>query len=128
MTPDRSQFVTHNGSVSTYREFVDALTGAVSGLPEGSGLHILSETVTSPTLARQLAQVLETYPQAQWHQYDPLTSDTAREGARLAFGQDVHTFYDFSQAESSCHSGRTSWVKVLHSSPTAGPSPRAAAC
>lgn len=60
--PDRSQFVTHNGGVSSYRGFVDALTGAVSGLPEGSGLHILSETVTSPTLARQLAQVLETYP------------------------------------------------------------------
>lgn len=97
--PDRSQFVTHNGSVSSYGEFVDALTGAVSGLPEGRGLHILSETVTSPTLARQLAQVLETYPQAQWHQYDPLTSDTAREGAQLAFGQDVHTFYDFSQAD-----------------------------
>src|SRR5262249_11560582 len=39
------------------------------------------------------------FPQAKWHQYEPVNRDNARAGAVLAFGQDVNTIYDFSKAE-----------------------------
>lgn len=97
--PDRSQVVRNVGNATTFSAFVEAATAALNGLQGGAGLHILTETVTSPTLARQLAQLLQRYPQAQWHQFDPLWSAGAFEGARLAFGEDVAVRYDFAEAD-----------------------------
>jgi Fe-S-cluster-containing dehydrogenase component len=96
--PDRSQFVTNRGQASTYREFVQVLNTALAGLQGGAGFHILTESVTSPTLARQLAEVLAQFPEAQWHQYDGLQTGT-QAGAEQAFGRPVQTIYDFSQAD-----------------------------
>ncbi len=97
--PDRAQEVLKNGTVSSWEAFNEALSDTLSGLSDGAGLAILTENVTSPTMAAQLRSVLEAYPQARWYQYDPLHSDNAYEGARLAFGQDVTAVYDFSQAD-----------------------------
>ena len=58
---------------------------------KGAGLRILTETVTSPTLAGQLRELLGEFPEAKWHQYEPVGRDHARAGARLAFGEDVET-------------------------------------
>ena len=44
-------------------------------------------------------RLLQSLPQAKWHQYQPLGRDNVREGARLALGRPVDTIYDFSQAE-----------------------------
>ena len=96
--PDRAQITINSGNPSTYTDFVETLTGTLGGIGDGAGLHILTETITSPVMAEQLAQVLRTYPQAQWHQFDPAYSDGVRQGAQLAFGEDVQTRYDFSQA------------------------------
>jgi molybdopterin-containing oxidoreductase family iron-sulfur binding subunit len=60
-----------------------------------------TETITSPTLASQMKQVLTDFPEAKWHQYEPVNRDNARAGAMMAFGQDVHTTYDFSKADGS---------------------------
>ena len=96
--PDRSQFVTGNGEASSYGEFAQVFATALAGLQEGAGFHILTETVTSPTLARQLAEVAHAFPQAQWHQYTALHTG-AYGGAEAAFGEPVQTLYDFSQAD-----------------------------
>jgi len=96
--PDRSQFVTSGGEVSTYGEFTRVFNTALAGLQGGAGFHILTEPVTSPTLARQLAELLRAYPQAQWHQYSALQV-SAQAGAQRAFGEPVQTLYDFSQAD-----------------------------
>jgi MoCo/4Fe-4S cofactor protein with predicted Tat translocation signal len=90
--PDRSQNIVGGAD---WAAFATALQGAASG----SGFAILTETVTSPTLARQLAQVFETYPNTKWYQYDQLHNDNALEGSRLAFGESVTTRHDFSQAD-----------------------------
>jgi len=66
---------------------------------KGAGLRFLTETITSPTLASQMKQILTDFPEAKWHQYEPVNRDNARAGAMLAFGQDVHTTYDFSKAD-----------------------------
>jgi MoCo/4Fe-4S cofactor protein with predicted Tat translocation signal len=94
--PDRSQaIVAKDNSSVDFAAFATALQGAASS----SGFAILTETVTSPTLARQLAQVFEAYPDTRWYQYDQLHNDNALEGARLAFGESVTTRYDFSAAD-----------------------------
>jgi molybdopterin-containing oxidoreductase family iron-sulfur binding subunit len=65
----------------------------------GAGLRILTETVTSPTLAAQIKAVLAEYPQARWHQYEPLSPDNARDGAQLAFGQPAEARYRLAEAD-----------------------------
>jgi MoCo/4Fe-4S cofactor protein with predicted Tat translocation signal len=90
--PDRSQTIVGGAD---WAAFATALQSAA----DGSGFAILTETVTSPTLARQLAQVFETYPNTRWYQYDQLHNDNVLEGSRLAFGESVTTRYDFSQAD-----------------------------
>jgi molybdopterin-containing oxidoreductase family iron-sulfur binding subunit len=68
-------------------------------LRKGAGLRILTGTVTSPTLADQIKSLLAQFPQAKWHQYEPCSRDTAREGAKQAFGEYVNTVYHFDQAD-----------------------------
>ncbi len=67
--------------------------------PAKGGLRILTETVTSPTLANQINTLLAALPTAKWHQYDPAGRDSAREGSKLAFGQYANTIYHFEKAD-----------------------------
>ena len=96
--PDRSQAVTHKTVVSTWDAFDAALSRRMQQLAQGQGdgLRILTETVTSPTLAAQMQALLARYPKAQWHQYEPVNRDNVHAGAALAFGTplDVHHHYD----------------------------------
>ncbi len=99
--PDRSQVVNNAGRISTWNAFLTAFNTELEGerLSGGAGLRLLTETVTSPTLANQLGQWLRKFPKARWHQYEPVNRDNARAGARLAFGEDVNTYYRFDRAE-----------------------------
>ena len=67
--------------------------------PRGAGLRILTETVTSPTLAAQIRALLAQFPDAKWHQYEPCGRDAAHDGAMLAFGKPVNTVYHFDKAD-----------------------------
>ena len=98
--PDRSQVVTRNGQVSTWESFSATLQRQLAGLAsrQGDGLRILTETVTSPTLAAQMKQLLQRYPGARWHQYEPLNRDNVYEGARIAFGEPLDIRYRFDRA------------------------------
>jgi len=99
--PDRSQTVTQGGQPSTWDAFVAALGAelAKQAASGGAGLRVLTETVTSPTLAAQLQALLATYPAARWHQYEGVHRDHAIEGARLAFGEPVGVHYRLDQAD-----------------------------
>ncbi len=98
--PDRSQVVRHIGEIRPWNAFVDAMRLALDGQRErqGAGLRILTETVTSPTLAHQLRSLLHELPQARWHQYEPLNRDNPRAGSILAFGEVVDTQYHLDKA------------------------------
>jgi molybdopterin-containing oxidoreductase family iron-sulfur binding subunit len=98
--PDRSQVVQNAGRISTWSEFLAAAMRALAAqkAKKGAGLRILTETVTSPTLANQIQTFLKDYPEAKWHQYEPVNRDMARAGARVAFGADVDTQYRFDKA------------------------------
>jgi MoCo/4Fe-4S cofactor protein with predicted Tat translocation signal len=99
--PDRSQTITYLGDVRTWSDLGGALHGPLSvqsGL-SGSGIRILTRTISSPTLASQMKEFLENYPLAKWHVYDPINRDNVVEGAKLAFGQPMETRYDFARAD-----------------------------
>ena len=99
--PDRSQTIIRRGEIRPWSEFVTELNGALmaqTGLG-GAGLRLLTETVSSPTLADQITRLLAKYPQAKWIQYDAVSRDYAREGARLAFGEYVEPQYRVAQAD-----------------------------
>jgi molybdopterin-containing oxidoreductase family iron-sulfur binding subunit len=99
--PDRSHAITHRGRIGTWDELLTELKAALNAqqAKSGAGLRVLTETVTSPTLAQQMKDLLAAYPKARWHQYEPLNQDNARGGALLAFGRDVACQHRFDLAE-----------------------------
>ncbi|NTW00787.1 MAG: TAT-variant-translocated molybdopterin oxidoreductase, partial [Oscillochloris sp.] len=99
--PDRSTQVLNKGVASTWNDVTSALAAALEGqsASQGATMRLLTTTVTSPTLADQINQLLVKYPQARWYQYEPINRDNVVAGARLAFDQDVTTRYDFSKAQ-----------------------------
>lgn len=99
--PDRSTTVIRNGLINTWDEAARTLSETAESLRanQGAGLRILTGTVTSPTMASQLAGLMSEMPSAKWHQYDPAGNDSAREGSMLAFGDYVETVYRFDLAD-----------------------------
>jgi len=99
--PDRSKTLTNLGEIRPWSALLGTIRAAmVSQQPlKGAGIRILSESVSSPTLAAQIRDVMTRFPSAKWHQWDPASRDGARNGARLAFGQFADTHYDFSKAD-----------------------------
>ena len=99
--PDRAQTLTHRGEVRTWSACVGAIQTALGAQKaiKGTGLRILSEPVTSPSLAELLATTLQEYPAAKWHQYDPVGSDGARTGIRQAHGSAANTVYHLDKAD-----------------------------
>src|SRR5262249_4889389 len=87
--------------ISTWEALLAATKTALDAqrLSQGGGLRVLSETVTSPTLAHQIQTLLAEFPTARWHQYEPVGRDTVLAGARLAFGEDVDPQYHLDEAE-----------------------------
>jgi molybdopterin-containing oxidoreductase family iron-sulfur binding subunit len=99
--PDRSRSVTYLGEVRPWVSFsgaMQAILGEIRALG-GTGLHFLTETVTSPTLAAQFAGVMAAIPGARWHQWDPVTPDGMHQGGQLAFGAPVHVHYKLDAAQ-----------------------------
>jgi len=99
--PLRAVNVLNNGEVSTFEAFSSALETVIASLgsSDSSGLRVLVETTTSPSLAKQLDDLVEKYPGARWYQYEPLTRSNVVEGARIAFGEAVDTVYHFDGAD-----------------------------
>ena len=99
--PDRAQVVIYNGRIGSWSTFLTSVEQYRADLllRKGAGLRILTGAVTSPTLADQITSLLAQFPQAKWHQYEPCSRDTAREGAKQAFGEYVNTVYHFDRAD-----------------------------
>ncbi|HEY3762335.1 MAG TPA: TAT-variant-translocated molybdopterin oxidoreductase [Verrucomicrobiae bacterium] len=98
--PARSQAVLNNGSPDTWENFVAAMNQCLLTQQAGKsrGVRLLTETISSPTLAAQIYDLLEKFPGARWHQFEPANHDNVYEGARLAFGRIVETQYHFEKA------------------------------
>lgn len=99
--PHRAQTIVGEGRIRSWQEVVALLVERRARFTprHGEGLRLLTGTITSPTLAAQIAAVQSAFPQMRWHQWDPLHRDSVRQGAQLAFGRVVETIYDLSQAD-----------------------------
>ena len=98
--PDRSQTPVFEGRISSWGAFVAGMGNLRTQFaPKGTGVRILTDTVTSPTLGAQIRKLLEQFPGAKWHQYEPCGGDSAREGSRLVFGRPLNAVYRVDQAK-----------------------------
>ncbi len=99
--PDRSKEILFRNEPKTWQTFMNALRTAVqeNRADGGAGIRFLTETVTSPTLIAQMAQVQRELPNARWYQYEPVNRDSATAGAKMAFGSAVNTIYKYDLAE-----------------------------
>ncbi|MEZ6097768.1 MAG: TAT-variant-translocated molybdopterin oxidoreductase [Pirellulaceae bacterium] len=99
--PDRSETVMNAGEISTWDAFLTTLRAKLEGQGplQGRGIRLLTETVTSPTLAAQITEFRQLYPESQWHQFEPVNRDNALAGAKLALGEYVSTHYHLDRAD-----------------------------
>ncbi|MCS6771998.1 MAG: Fe-S-cluster-containing hydrogenase [Kiritimatiellae bacterium] len=98
--PDRSQAHLKFGRQATWDQFIREVENELVSLQlsQGAGLRILTESVTSPTLIAQIRSLLERFPQAKWHVYEPVNHDNIFAGAELAFGEPLWPRYHFDKA------------------------------
>jgi MoCo/4Fe-4S cofactor protein with predicted Tat translocation signal len=98
--PDRAKTITNRGEISSWGSFLTAVQTAASRQKgrQGAGIRFLSGPITSPSLAELMATVLADFPQAKWHQYDPISGDGARMAASAA-GPASEGIYHFDKAD-----------------------------
>lgn len=103
--PDRSdgviEAVGKDGNRRTWEEFDAAFAEriALHEGQQGEGLAILCGASSSITRQRLQQLVTSRFPQAIWSQYEASYSQSAADGATLAFGQSVRAHFDFSRAK-----------------------------
>jgi MoCo/4Fe-4S cofactor protein with predicted Tat translocation signal len=103
--PDRRSLVTkRSGGTATESDFAKfaAETGPnwqALRSKQGEGLRVLAGATSSSTLADVRRRFETTYPKAKWHEWEALSGDESREGARLAFGAVYRPLYDLAAAD-----------------------------
>src|SRR5204862_7649584 len=97
--PDRSANVRHLGAISTWDAFAAGLQAALRPRGRDTRIRVLTETVTSPSLAEQLRRLTERFPQARWHGHEPIDRAKVAAGARQAFGEYVEAQYWLERAD-----------------------------
>ncbi len=99
--PERSRTLQYLDEIRPWTAFLGTAREAADEerATRGAGLRILTETISSPTLASQLAGLLHDFPAARWIQWEPAGRDNARAGARLAFGEYADVVADLAGAD-----------------------------
>jgi molybdopterin-containing oxidoreductase family iron-sulfur binding subunit len=89
--PDRSQSVTLKGTRSSWNDFVMAWAklSEAHAADGGASLAVLSESFSSPTLARLASEFRARYPKAIWATYDAVSDENRIAGLRSATGRDL---------------------------------------
>jgi MoCo/4Fe-4S cofactor protein with predicted Tat translocation signal len=97
--PDRAQTLTYRGEIRAWSDFMAAMRNALGAQRprQGVGIRILTESITSPTLAAQMREVLADLPAAKWHQWEPTAGAAA--ATRQAVGHPASVQYHFDRAD-----------------------------
>src|SRR5687767_15174585 len=98
--PDRSQSITLKNARRSWNDFVTAW-GELSkahAADGGAGLAVLTESFSSPTLARLASELRARYPKLQWATYDAVSDENRLAGLRQAAGRDVDLMLRFDRA------------------------------
>ncbi len=99
--PDRAQTPQNLTRIRSWGAFGDEMEAQLAAQQPlgGSGIRFLTESTTSPTLARQMREFLARFPQARWDRYDGAHRNGLREGTRAAFGRRAEFYFDLSRAD-----------------------------
>ncbi|MGE5268046.1 MAG: TAT-variant-translocated molybdopterin oxidoreductase [Thiohalocapsa sp.] len=99
--PRRSHTIVRDGQIESWQSLVGALFERRNALRKngGDGLRLLTGTVTSPTLAAQIAALQQAFPAMRWHQWEPLARDNEMLAARQALGRPCELTYDLGPAD-----------------------------
>jgi hypothetical protein len=91
--PDRSRAILDKDSIASSEALQQALQAQLQRMRQrsGEGFRLLTGRVTSPTLLRQIDELLQMFPNAKWHAYDPVDADNEQSGSVLAFGRALRT-------------------------------------
>ena len=98
--PDRSHAIRLKGETKSWSDFVTAW-GELSkahAADGGAGLAVLSESFSSPTLARLATEFRTRYPKATWATYEAVSDENRLAGLRAATGRDVDQMLRMDQA------------------------------
>ena len=89
--PDRSQSVMLKGARKSWADFVKAWgpLAEAHAADGGAGLAVLSESFSSPTLARLVTELRAKYPKVQWATYEAISDENRLAGLRSATGRDL---------------------------------------
>jgi len=98
--PDRSQFIALKGAGKSWTDFVTAWGqfSQAHAADGGAGLAVLSESFSSPTLARLSAELRARFPKMRWATYDAISDENRLAGLRQAVGRDVDLVLRFDRA------------------------------
>src|SRR5262245_28426170 len=89
--PDRSQWLAQKSARKSWADFVTAW-GELSKAHTadgGASLAVLSESFSSPTMARLVSELRTRFPKLQWATYDAVSDENRLAGLRQATGRDV---------------------------------------
>ncbi len=97
---DRSQVVRLKGEQKSWADFVTAWTelAKAHAADGGAGLAVVSESFSSPTLARLATEFRARYPKATWATYEAVSDENRLAGLRSATGRDVDLMLRIDQA------------------------------
>jgi MoCo/4Fe-4S cofactor protein with predicted Tat translocation signal len=102
--PDRSQSLLRRDGRQWFRptwdEFQDFAAGHFAVLRDrgGAGLAVLSEVSASPTVQSLREDFRRVFPQAGWHEYEPVSREQELLGAGQAFGRPVRSHWNLREA------------------------------
>ena len=98
--PDRSRNIRSGTRVATWEGLLQVLQSRLAGRNArgGAGLRLLTGTICSPSVHAQISRLLARYPNARWHQWQPVNRDNIYAGARLAYGEPLETVARFDRA------------------------------
>ena len=113
--PDRSQAPRFQGRETTWEAFATVAAEQAERFDQrgGRGLHVLLGATSSPTLQRQLDELMRRWPEARLYRFEPWEGEELAASER-AFGRQLETRQHFHRAE---------WV-VSFDDDWLGPGPR----
>jgi molybdopterin-containing oxidoreductase family iron-sulfur binding subunit len=103
--PDRSRRVVRSGAADRYSDDWDGFRafwaehGAVLRGRGGAGLRVLAEPSSSATLAALRGRFRQAFPQAKWHEWEPLSRESEQAGAIMALGRPYRAHPRLEQAD-----------------------------
>jgi molybdopterin-containing oxidoreductase family iron-sulfur binding subunit len=98
--PSRIKTPIKDGAEATWEDFDGEIATKLRGFEADGGarLRLLVEPTSSPSFLRLRAALKRRFPQARIHTYSAGFESSAREAARVAFGQPVQPLYAYDKA------------------------------